>query len=293
MRKVCATELMPHSQLTAVVVLHYLEGMSREGDEPDTTAPRSLADTEDYQRLLENQSSPHSPQRIYSPAPRSQANHTLPDLPSSPTRYTNGNNAHHDDINGDDADSNVQEGVRSEGGDTALPLVSLVKRHFSAPPDIHHSVNPALMTHRVPNMNPTTLDRPLETLGHCRWTMEFLLRIPPGMYVHSQTLSAYCSEPIQQTWMHNMGKPAPAVPWLDMRMTSVQPAKAPVSDVAKSPSSNPRPLQSKASNKAQSTFSGQQEAPTVWSLFKQKTFILTKVSLASQRSFSITKPGSL
>jgi hypothetical protein len=291
MRKVCATELMPRSQLTLVVVLHYLEGMSREGDEPDTTAPRSLADSEDYQRLLGNQNSPHSPQRIYSPAPRSQANHTLPDLPSSPTRYTNGNNVNHDDINGDDADSNVQEGVRSEGGDTALPLVSLFQRYFSAPPDIHHSVNPALMIHLVPNMNLTTLGRPLETLDRCRWTMVFLPHIPPGMYVHSQILSAYCSESIQQTWMHGFGKPAPPVPWsLDMRMTLGQPAKVPVSDVAKSPSSNPRPLQSKASNKAQSTFSGQ-EAPTVWSPFKQKTLILTKVSLASQRRFPITKSG--
>lgn len=93
--------------------------------------------------------------------------------------------------------------------------------------------------------------------------MVSLLHMHPGMYVHSQILSVYCSEPIQQTWMHNFGKPTPAAPWtLDMRMTLGQPAKAPISDVAKSPSSNPRPLQYKASNKAQSTFSGQ-EAPTV------------------------------
>ncbi|KAG6876929.1 hypothetical protein C0992_011333 [Termitomyces sp. T32_za158] len=92
--------------------------MSREGDEPDNTPPRSLVDPEEFRSKV---GSPrvHSPS-IHSPAARSKRSETLLDALKSPKSYTKQNGSQvvpHDD----DADSNVQEGRTSEAGDTMIP----------------------------------------------------------------------------------------------------------------------------------------------------------------------------
>ncbi|GLB45071.1 hypothetical protein LshimejAT787_1901490 [Lyophyllum shimeji] len=101
-------------------VLQYLEGMSREGDEPDNTPPRSIVDPTEFRSQV---GSPRvrSP-NIHSPAPRSKTSEALLDLANSPMSYTNrnGGNAIPNDDN-EDADSNVQEGRTSEAGDI-LPV---------------------------------------------------------------------------------------------------------------------------------------------------------------------------
>ncbi|KAF9462337.1 hypothetical protein BDZ94DRAFT_1261635 [Collybia nuda] len=62
---------------------------------------------------------------VYSPAPRSKNSDALLELANSPMSYTNRNGAPlqangHDDE--EDADSNVQDGLRSELGETILPM---------------------------------------------------------------------------------------------------------------------------------------------------------------------------
>ncbi|KAG6856287.1 hypothetical protein H0H87_005770 [Tephrocybe sp. NHM501043] len=92
--------------------------MSREGDEPDNTPPRSLVDPDEF-RSKTGSPRTRSP-RIQSPIARSKTGETLLDLANSPMSYRDGGEAiPHDD---DDADSNVQEGRTSEAGDTILPV---------------------------------------------------------------------------------------------------------------------------------------------------------------------------
>ncbi|KAF8069975.1 hypothetical protein FPV67DRAFT_1485683, partial [Lyophyllum atratum] len=106
-------------------VLQYLEGMSREGDEPDNTPPRSVVDPSEFRSRAGSPRvrSPGVISGVLSPAPRSKTSEALLDLANSPMSYTNrnGGKAIHNDDN-DDADSNIQEGRRSEAGDTILPV---------------------------------------------------------------------------------------------------------------------------------------------------------------------------
>lgn len=115
------------SLLTPFLVLHYLEGMSREGDEPDNTPPRSMVDPNEYRSKAGSVRTGTRSPGIYSPAPRSKNSDALLELANSPMSYTNRNGANlqtngHDDDG--DADSNVQDGLRSEAGETILPMVS-------------------------------------------------------------------------------------------------------------------------------------------------------------------------
>ncbi|KAG6885164.1 hypothetical protein C0993_005404 [Termitomyces sp. T159_Od127] len=98
-------------------VLRYLEGMSREGDEPDNTPPRSVADPDEFRSKVGSPRA-RSPQ-VQSPAARSKKSETLFDPVKSPmsrTKQKGSQVAPHDD----DADSNVQEGRTSEAGDTMI-----------------------------------------------------------------------------------------------------------------------------------------------------------------------------
>lgn len=99
--------------------------MSREGDEPDNSPPRSMVDPAEYRSKAGSQSGMRSPQPIYSPTPRSKNGDTLVGLASPPINYASRQVFQHDQgsIDGDDADSNVQDGLRSENGDTMLPVV--------------------------------------------------------------------------------------------------------------------------------------------------------------------------
>ena len=85
--------------------------MSREGEEPDTSPPRSLVDADEYRSRI-------------SARTRSPIVHPPTPLPKSPLIYTNGL-----EENGD-ADSNVQDGVRSDMGETVLPIVRVFKGHY-------------------------------------------------------------------------------------------------------------------------------------------------------------------
>ncbi|KAF8160625.1 hypothetical protein B0H34DRAFT_857242 [Crassisporium funariophilum] len=105
-------------------VLHFLAGM-REGSEPDNTPPRSVADANEYRGRAEStRNGARSPQ-IYSPAPKSKASETLINPNGLVGMHSPRNgvktNGHHDAQDGDDVDSNVQEGVRSEVGEM-VPL---------------------------------------------------------------------------------------------------------------------------------------------------------------------------
>ena len=108
------------------LVYQFLQGMAKAGEEPDNAPPRSVADASDLRSRAESVRS-HSPQ-IYSPAPKSKASATLigPNGfgTSHPQRAGSKITAGRDDIAGDDVDSNVQEGVRSEVGEIT-PLVRL------------------------------------------------------------------------------------------------------------------------------------------------------------------------
>lgn len=99
-------------------VYQFLQGMAVAGEEPDNAPPRSVADASEFQNRAESARS-HSPV-IYSPAPKSKASVTLigPNGfgTSHPQRSSKVN-----DIAGDEVDSNVQEGVRSEVGEI-IPL---------------------------------------------------------------------------------------------------------------------------------------------------------------------------
>jgi hypothetical protein len=96
------------------------------GEEPDDAPPRSVADANELRSRAESARS-RSP-RVYSPAPKSKASATLIDpngfATSYPPRTGSKVNVGCDDVAGDDADSNVQEGMRSEVGET-IPFVRL------------------------------------------------------------------------------------------------------------------------------------------------------------------------
>lgn len=97
------------------------------GEEPDDAPPRSVADASEFRSRAESARS-RSP-RVYSLAPKSKASATLIDPngfgTSYPPRTGSKVNVGHDDVAGDDVDSNVQDGLRSEVGET-IPLVRLI-----------------------------------------------------------------------------------------------------------------------------------------------------------------------
>lgn len=94
------------------------------GEEPDNTPPRSVADASEFRNRAESARSRSPP--IYSPAPKSKASATLigPNgFGTSHHQRTDSKvNAGRDDVAGDDVDSNVQEGVRSEAGEIIPPV---------------------------------------------------------------------------------------------------------------------------------------------------------------------------
>jgi hypothetical protein len=96
------------------------------GEEPDDAPPRSVADASEFRNRAESARSKSPP--IYSPAPKSKASATLlgPNGFGTSHQQRTGSrvNAGRDDVAGDDVDSNVQEGVRSEVGEI-IPLVRL------------------------------------------------------------------------------------------------------------------------------------------------------------------------
>ena len=86
------------------LVMRYIQSMNSVDGHPDDEPPRSLLGSQDYRSNISHQQS------------RAQkSNHTA-----------NGNghaaNGHHEDEDADDADSNVQQGERSDIGD---PTVSV------------------------------------------------------------------------------------------------------------------------------------------------------------------------
>ena len=95
------------------------------GEEPDNDPPRSVADASERRSRAESAHSRSPP--IYSPAPKSKASATLigPNGfgTSHPQRTGSKVDAGRDDV-GDDVDSNVQDGVRSEVGEM-IPFVRL------------------------------------------------------------------------------------------------------------------------------------------------------------------------
>ena len=119
----------PLNSLTYSLVRMFLEGMAKQGEEPDNTPPRSVADPDDYVKNAESVRNDTRSPRIYSPAPRSNASNailgTAGRTPPFGTREVEGN-GRHDDIYDNDADSNVQEGVRSEMGD-AMPVCNILR----------------------------------------------------------------------------------------------------------------------------------------------------------------------
>ncbi|KAH0589652.1 hypothetical protein H2248_005382 [Termitomyces sp. 'cryptogamus'] len=100
-------------------VLRYLEGMSREGDEPDNTPPRSLADADEFRSKVGSPRA-RSPLQVPSPAARSRKSETLLNPVKSPMSYAK-HQGSQVSLHDDDADSNAQEGRTSEAGDTMNP----------------------------------------------------------------------------------------------------------------------------------------------------------------------------
>ena len=98
--------------------------MAIAGEEPDNAPPRSVADASELRSRAESARSRSPP--IYSPAPKSKASATLigPNGfgTSYPERAGSKINAGRDDVAGDDVDSNVQDGVRSEVGEIVPPV---------------------------------------------------------------------------------------------------------------------------------------------------------------------------
>jgi hypothetical protein len=131
--------------------MKYLQGMTRQGEEPDNRPPRSVLDSAEYRS---NMSAVRSP-------------------PSSPGSLGNGNghmSLHNGGIDGEDADSNFQEGRTSEIGDLepAVRLRLLLEASDSQTPDRE---NLARMTLQVPNTSPMTPVPLLETSAHFPQTM--------------------------------------------------------------------------------------------------------------------------
>lgn len=151
----------------ATLVLNYLEGMSREGDEPDNTPPRSIVDPTEYRSRAGSAHNGNG--ALFSPAPRSQRSDGLLELANSPMSYTNrnGNGVHHSREE-DDVASDVQEGVRSEVGETILPVVCHIPYYMTLLlMSQHPSANLDHTTRQVPNMSPMTLGHPLVILALC------------------------------------------------------------------------------------------------------------------------------
>lgn len=138
----------------------FLEGMAKEGEEPDNTPPRSVADPDDYVKRTESiRNDTRSPQ-IYSPAPRSKVSDTILGAGGGTPLFGNReevkSNGRHNDIYDDDADSNVQEGIRSEMGDAMMVCNSLgLSLIFT---NTVFSMNPVPMTLLAPSMLRMTLD---------------------------------------------------------------------------------------------------------------------------------------
>lgn len=90
-----------------------------QGEEPDNTPPRSLVDPDEFERPESIRNGARSPP-IYSPVPRSKASDTLlnPGMAGmfSPRKDFK-DNGFVEEIHGDDVNSNVQDGVRSELGE--------------------------------------------------------------------------------------------------------------------------------------------------------------------------------
>ena len=161
------------------------------GEEPDNAPPRSVADASELRNRAESARSRSPP--IYSPAPKSKASATLigPNGfgTSHPERTGSKVNAGREDVAGDDVDSNVQDGVRSEVGEM-IPFVRLKLAFLSLYIvfNTYSSANLVLKIHLVQNTNPMILDLPLEISGRCPQMIIRMLRIThmlilPGMYV--------------------------------------------------------------------------------------------------------------
>ena len=159
------------------------------GEEPDNDPPRSVADASEVRSRAESARSRSPP--IYSPAPKSKASATLigPNGfgTSLPQRTGSKVNAGRDDEAGDDVDSNVQDGVRSEVGEM-VPLVrfkSYVSLYIGF--NTYSSANLVLKIHLVQNTNPMILGHPSEISDRCLQTTIRMPRIIhilnlPGMY---------------------------------------------------------------------------------------------------------------
>jgi hypothetical protein len=126
--------------------------MSKEGDEPDFSPPRSMIDPNEL--LSRSESVRNGNGVLYSPTPRSQRSARL-EL------------ADHDEDG--DAASDIQQGLRSEAGDTFLPVVRHQPINILCCAQVllttlTPSANPVHTTFQVLNMNHMILGRPLAIL---------------------------------------------------------------------------------------------------------------------------------
>lgn len=106
------------SHLYYSTVLQFLHGMAQ-GEEPDDTPPLSLVDPDEFERAKSIRNGARSPQ-IYSPAPRSKTSETLLNTGMAGMLSPRKDFKIQDlveEVNGDDANSNVQDGIRSELGE--------------------------------------------------------------------------------------------------------------------------------------------------------------------------------
>ena len=156
--------------------------------EPDNDPPRSVADASELRSRAESARSRSPP--IYSPAPKSKASATLIDPngfgTSHPQRTGSKVNVGRDDLAGEDVDSNVQEGVRSEVGEM-IPFVRLKLTFLYISSLIYSSANLVLKIHLVQNTNHMILALPSEISDHYLQMTIRILRIThmlilPGMY---------------------------------------------------------------------------------------------------------------
>jgi hypothetical protein len=96
-------------------VLQFLQEMAQ-GEEPDNTPPRSMVDPDEYERP----ESIRNGAQMYSPVPKSKASDTLLNTGMagvfSPKKDFKAN-SFVEEVNGDDVNSNAQDGVRSELGE--------------------------------------------------------------------------------------------------------------------------------------------------------------------------------
>ncbi|PFH52095.1 hypothetical protein AMATHDRAFT_57984 [Amanita thiersii Skay4041] len=92
-------------------VLRYLETMSREGQQPDCSPPKSIIDADDYRNLVGSPKSGRRSQLTTSTRSRNGDDRRL--------NMSGAMMQHPEDEEADDADSNVQQGLRSEAGEPA------------------------------------------------------------------------------------------------------------------------------------------------------------------------------